>query len=262
MNRIRTLIDKEWAEVFKNKLVLMTVGFLPLVFVVLPLVQLALTRQVDPSEMNDAPGNIARICALQGLSAAECLQGYLANSFMVFFLLMPLAIPVTIASYSIVGEKTTHSLEPLLATPTSTAEIILGKALAAVLPAIAATWLSFAVFVVGARFFVVSDRVYALLTHPMWLVAMAFVAPLLTVCSVSVAIVISSRVNDPRAAEQLGTLVMMPLLVLFFTQIMGLFALDLTSMALIGVAMLAVDAGLVALGVKLFQRETILTRWR
>ena len=262
MNRIRTLIDKEWAEVFKNKLVLMTVGFLPLVFVVLPLVQLALTRQVDPSEMNDAPGNIARICALQGLSAAECLQGYLANSFMVFFLLMPLAIPVTIASYSIVGEKTTHSLEPLLATPTSTAEIILGKALAAVLPAMAATWISFAIFLIGARFLVVSDTVYAAITNPTWLVGMALVAPLLTVLSVNVAIIISSRVNDPRAAEQLGTLVMLPVLGLFFLQIVGLVALNLTNMLLLGLILIVVDAAMVAVGVKLFQRETILTRWR
>jgi len=260
--RIRTIIDKEWAEVFKNKMVLFTVGLLPLLFVVMPLVQLAATRDVDPGEMNDAPANIARLCQLQGLADNECLQGFLANQFMLFFLLLPLAIPVTIASYSIVGEKMTRSLEPLLATPTSTTEIILGKALAASLPAIGATWLSFGVFLVAARFFVVSEQVYASIAHPMWLVAMALIAPLLTVLSVNVAIVISSRVNDPRAAEQLGMVVMIPLLALFFAQIFGLVALNLTSMLILAAALLVIDAALVALGVKLFQRETILTRWR
>jgi ABC-2 type transport system permease protein len=260
--RIRTIVRKEWTEVFKNKLVLMTVLVLPLVFIAVPLFQLAVTRNVDAGELNDAPGNIAQLCALQGLAPQECMQIYLSQSFMVFFLLMPLAIPVTIASYSIVGEKTTHSLEPLLATPTSTAEIILGKALAAVIPAIAATWLSFAIFLVGARFFVVSDRVYEVIANPMWLVGMLFVAPLLTVLSVSVAIVISSRVNDPRAAEQLGTLVMVPILGLFFLQILGLVALNLTNMFLLGLILIVVDAAMVAVGVKLFQRETILTRWR
>jgi len=260
--RIRTIIDKEWAEVFKNKLVLITVLVLPLIFTVVPLVQLAATREVDTGEMNDAPGNIAQLCHLQGLNDAECLQGYLAQSFMVFFFLMPLAIPVTIASYSIVGEKTTRSLEPLLATPTSTAEIILGKGLAAVLPAIAATWGSFSIFLLGARFFVVSDRVYAIIANPMWLVGMALVAPLLTVLSVNVAILISSRVNDPRAAEQLGTLVMIPVLGLFFAQIFGIVALNVTSMLVFAVVLLGIDAAMVALGVKLFQREAILTRWR
>ena len=260
--RIRTIIRKEWAEVFKNKLVLLTVLALPLVFVGVPLFQLAITRQVDPGEMNDAPGNIARLCALQALTAPECMQIYLSQSFMVFFLLMPLAIPVTIASYSIVGEKTTRSLEPLLATPTSTTEIILGKALAAVIPAIAATWLSFAIFLVGARFFVVSDLVYATIADPMWLIGILLVAPLLTVLSVNIAIVISSRVNDPRAAEQLGMLVMLPVLGLFFAQIVGIVALNLTNMLLLGLVLIVVDAAMVAVGVKLFQRETILTRWR
>jgi ABC-2 type transport system permease protein len=262
MMRIRTLIGKEWSEVFKNRLVLFTVGLLPLIFTVMPLVQMALMRDVSASEMQDMPGSVAALCDLQGLTPTECLQTYLVGSFMLFFLIMPLAIPVTIASYSIVGEKTTRSLEPLLATPTSTSEIILGKGLAAVIPAIAATWLSFAIFVVGARFLAASDRVFASIADPLWLVGMILVAPLLTVFSVNVAIVISSRVSDPRAAEQIGMVVMLPILGLFFLQLLGALELSVTSMALFGLAMLVIDAGMVALGVKLFQRETILTQWR
>ncbi|HEY4689819.1 MAG TPA: ABC transporter permease subunit [Anaerolineae bacterium] len=260
--RIRTLIDKEWNEVFKNKLVLFTVLLLPLVFAVLPLVQLATTRQVNPGELSDAPGNIARLCDLQGLTSAECMQTFLSQSFMLFFFLMPLMIPVTIASYSIVGEKTTRSLEPLLATPTTTAEIIVGKGLAAVIPAMAAGWLSFAVYLIGARFFVVSDRVYAAIASPVWLVGMVLVAPLLTLFSVGAAIVISSRVNDPRAAEQLGALVILPVLAVFIGQIFGVIALNVTSMIVFAGVMLVVDAGMLYLAAKLFQRETILTRWR
>ncbi len=262
MQRIRTLIDKEWAEAFKNKMVLGTVVFMPFLFMVIPLIQLALMRNIPASEMNDAPPGIVAICQLQNFTASECMQGFLANQFLLLFLLIPLAVPVTIASYSIVGEKATHSLEPLLATPTSTTEIIVGKALASAIPAIGATWLAFVVFLVGARFLVVSDRVYALFTNPMWYIAMAIVAPLMTVLSVSVAIIISSRVSDPRAAEQIGMLVMVPLILLFFGQIFGLIPLNTLTMLLLGVIILAVDAALVGLGVKLFQRETILTRWK
>ncbi|MGH2594240.1 MAG: ABC transporter permease subunit [Anaerolineae bacterium] len=260
--RIRTLIDKEWAEVFKNKLVLFTVGLLPLIFTALLLFQLAATRQIDPGEINDAPGNISQACRRAGLSDAECAQIYLTNSLMLLFLMMPLIIPGTIASYSIVGEKTTRSLEPLLATPTSTTEIVLGKGLAAALPAIAATWLSFGIFLLGARFLVASDQVYAAIAQPMWLVAMALVVPLLTVLSVSIAMVISSRVNDPREAEQIGAVVVIPLVALLLAQVFGLVALNLAGMIVMSLILLAIDAAMVALGVKLFQRETILTRWR
>jgi ABC-2 type transport system permease protein len=84
----------------------------------------------------------------------------------------------------------------------------------------------------------------------------------MTVLSVNVAIIISSRVNDPRAAEQIGMLVMLPLMLLFFGAIFGLIPLNVTTMLLLAMITLAIDVGLVVLGVKLFQRETILTRWK
>lgn len=262
MQRIRTLIDKEWAEAFKNKMVLGTVVALPLIFMLLPLVQLAMMRDVPASKLDTMPASLEQLCQVQSFTPSECMQGFLVNEFLLLFLLIPLAVPVTIASYSIVGEKSTRSLEPLLATPTSTTEIIFGKGLASVIPAIGATWLAFAIFLIGARFFVVSDRVYALFTNPMWYIAMLIVAPLMTVLSVNVAIIISSRVNDPRAAEQIGMLVMLPILLLFFGTIFGLVPLTTATMLLVGGVMVLLDIGLMILGVKLFQRETILTRWK
>jgi ABC-2 type transport system permease protein len=262
MERIRTLVDKEWAEAFKNKMVLGTLVFMPILFMILPLLQLALMRNIPASELNDVPSAIMAVCQLQNFTPSECMQGFLVNQFLLLFLLIPLAVPVTIASYSIVGEKSTRSLEPLLATPTSTTEIIVGKALASIIPAIGATWLAFVIFLIGARFFAASDRVYALFTNPMWFVAMLLVAPLFTVLSVNVAIIISSRVNDPRAAEQIGMLVMLPIMLLFFGAIFGVIPLNTTTMLLLGAVTLLVDVGLVALGVKLFQREAILTQWK
>lgn len=262
MDRIKTLVDKEWAEAFKNKMVLGTLVFMPILFMILPLLQLALMRNIPASELKDVPPAIMAVCQLQNFTPSECMQGFLVNQFLLLFLLIPLAVPVTIASYSIVGEKSTRSLEPLLATPTSTTEIIVGKALASVVPAIGATWLAFVIFLIGARFFAASDRVYALFMNPMWFVAMLVVAPLFTVLSVNVAIIISSRVSDPRAAEQIGMVVMLPIMLIFFGAIFGVIPLNTTTMLLLGAVTLLADVGLVALGVKLFQREAILTQWK
>ena len=63
--------------------------------------------------------------------------------------MMPLMVPVTIAAYSIVGEKVTRSLEPLLATPISTTKLLLGKGLAAALPGIVTAWISYGLFLIG-----------------------------------------------------------------------------------------------------------------
>ena len=96
----------------------------------------------------------------------------------------------------------------------------------------------------------------------MWLVAMFVLAPLLTILAVNFGIIISSRVNDPRAAEQLGALIILPLLVLFIGPLTGFIMLNSTTFWLSSAVVALLDMGLVYIGVALFQRETILTRWK
>ena len=42
MDKVRTIIGKEWAEVFKNRMVLFIVAFLPLFLTALPLIMLVI----------------------------------------------------------------------------------------------------------------------------------------------------------------------------------------------------------------------------
>ena len=67
MNRIQTIIDKEWAEVFKNRMVLFTVSFLPLIFTVLPLVILYATNTGSDilGDMPDSAKSLLLIVAYQ-----------------------------------------------------------------------------------------------------------------------------------------------------------------------------------------------------
>ncbi len=263
MHKIAVILRKEWSEVFKNRLVLGTVAFMPLMLTALPLVLLGVTGTeggLGDVATSDMPASFARLC--EGLSGSECGQYFFVTEFLLLYMLMPLMIPVTIAAYSIVGEKSTRTLEPLLATPITTVELLAGKGLAAALPAIAATWLSFAVFAVGARLLGVGAGLLAKLVDPMWLTAIFLVGPLLAIASVSFAVMISSRVNEPRVAEQLSGLVVLPLMALFFGQISGLILLNSSLVLWMALGLLVLDAGLLAFAVQLFQRESILTRWK
>ncbi|HEY4717553.1 MAG TPA: hypothetical protein VIH14_00935, partial [Anaerolineales bacterium] len=78
----------------------------------------------------------------------------------------------------------------------------------------------------------------------------------------SLAVMISSRVNDPRAAEQLAVLVILPILALFIGQFAGVLVLNQNLLLLITVALVLVDAALLFFATRLFQRESILTRWK
>lgn len=261
--KIWVIVRKEWAEVFKNRFVLFTVAFLPLILTALPLIIMGVSGGSSESgeiTNTDIFGAYEQLCG--DLTGAECMQYSIVSQFIVLFMLMPLAIPVTIAAYSIVGEKTTRTLEPVLATPVTTLELLAGKAIAAVLPAIAATWAGFLIFAIGATFLAVGPGVVDRLVDPLWLLAIFVVGPLLAIASVSVAVMVSSRVNDPRVAEQLSMLVIIPLIGLFMGQIAGWFFIDESLILWMALALVVIDAGLLAFATQLFQRETILTRWK
>ncbi len=260
MDKILTIIDKEWAEVFKNRLVLFTVVLLPLIFTILPLAILSSMGSGPSGAVSEMPPEFTRMCG--SLRGTACIQVYIVYQFMLLFMLLPLAIPVAISAYSIVGEKTTRSLEPLLATPITTEELILGKGLAAAIPAIGATWVACLVFIIGARIIVPDPGVNARLLDPTWLIAVIVLGPLLAAAAVNVSIIVSSRVSDPRAAEQLSMVLIVPLLGVFFGQIAGLILIDAGFMLTMVGVMVLVDAALVYFGVGLFQRETILTKWK
>ncbi len=79
--------------------------------------------------------------------------------------------------------------------------------------------------------------------------------------SIGVTVMISSRVNDPRTAQMITTLVMTPIFLYILTQVSGTLVQSPLA-ALIAVVVLAGIATATLWGAtKFFQREVILTRW-
>ena len=260
MEKIITVVQKEWSEVFKNRIVLFTVAFLPLVLAILPLISLGFMSGADASDMNGSSPDefFGDLCV--DLSEIECAQVYTLDLFTMMFMIIPVAIPTTIAAYSIVGEKSARSLEPLLATPITTTELLVAKAAAAVLPAIGATWLAYGIYAVGVA--ILLPQFLARLFDSTWLMAIFVVGPLLTLTAVCAGIIASSRVSDPRAAEQISALVILPLIMLIVGQSTGLILFDRQLVLLLAVIVLIIDVVMGYITIKQFQRETILTSWK
>ncbi len=262
MHKIKTIIRKEWADVFQDRSVLFATLLMPLLFGALPLVFLITMRGVDSSGIPpELMASLGSGCP-KGVSPIECLQLAVLNQFTMMFMLTPLIIPVNIAAYSVIGEKTNRSLEPLLATPITTAQLLIAKNLAAAIPAIVATWISFLLYTAGATLLVGNPRIAALILQSVAWIAALVLGPLLALLSVNICLIISSRVNQPHAAEQLSSMVILPLLLLFVGQMAGIVVLDRRLVFLLAAVLLVVDALLLRLAVGLFRRETILTRWK
>ena len=80
--------------------------------------------------------------------------------------------------------------------------------------------------------------------------------------ALQVGVLISARVNDPRTAQQFAGLFIIPLTALFMAQMSGVFVLTI-GMGLLGLTVLTVVWILLLLfGIAMFERETILTRWK
>ncbi len=262
VDRIRTIIEKEWAEVFKHRVVLFTITLLPLIFTIMPLIVIYMVGSTAGSggSSTDMPAQFAMTCG--AISGTDCMQIYMANEFLLLYMIMPLMIPITIAAYSIVGEKATHSLEPLLATPITTIELLAGKILAAVIPAILATWACFGIFLLLVPLTGAGRVVQNFILGPTWLLAILVIGPLMAVLAVNFAVIVSSRVNDPRVAEQISAILIVPILAVLFGQIAGVILINVQLVLVAIVVFLILDLGSLYLGSSLFQRETILTRWK
>jgi ABC-2 type transport system permease protein len=184
------------------------------------------------------------------------------NMLNMYFAIIAAILPTVIASYSFVGEKVEKSLEPLLATPTTDGELLFGKSLAAFLPCMAATYLGAAGYVGVVNSWSSMNLGVFLLPNLNLLIIVGLMAPLACILSVEANIIVSSRVSDVRAAQQLGALIVLPIiLVLVFGTTFEFISADLLALILSGVMAIAVVA-LFYLSKATFRREEILTRWK
>jgi ABC-2 type transport system permease protein len=201
----------------------------------------------------------SQIIARGNISAS--LLPRMLNAFLFFFMIYTGALPASLASYSMVGEKVERSLEPLLATPASDGEILLGKALAALVPPLLVMWAGMVTLMTLCDAFTRSTLGY--LYFPNWMAAVTVfgLAPLLALMAVGFSVLCSARVSEVRTAQQLGALAAIPGAGLYIGLVSGAFSLDLTSLAVMCGILVVVDTALALAARATFHREEILTRW-
>jgi ABC-2 type transport system permease protein len=261
MNRVWVILRKEWLELRQDRLILLGTFGPALMLTILPLLGLWAVRRAPDSAPQDNTLTDANPL-LVGLGGREFGQAILGQQLSVFFFLLPLIIPSVIAAYSIVGEKAGRTLEPLLASPLRTWQLLLGKTLAALLPAVAVTWLLGGLFVLGVRALAVSPRVVAAVITPGWLTVLILCTPLLALVTIALMVGISARVHDPRTAQQISGVLVLPVVTFVAGQVTGRLVLS-PALAVGLTVVLALLAALTLLvASRLFAREAVLTRWR
>ena len=261
---------KDWREMRRNWQVLVPITAVPmLVAVLLPMIILFLPNLTPTTNMSiqslqtvmkNLPNSIQ--AEIAGMTAQQALTYLLMLYFLApLFLVIPVMASSVIASDSFAGEKERKTIEALLATPLSDAELFVGKVLVAFIPAIVVTFASFAIY--SAVVDILAAPLFGgalLLPNSLWLTMILGLAPLIALTSIGLTVAISAKVRGFREAQQISVVLLAPILGLVFGQVSGtLFLGPIILFALIG-AFILVDVLVFYISVKVFKREEILSR--
>jgi ABC-type Na+ efflux pump permease subunit len=256
------LLSKELTELRRSPALLFSMLSLPAAMVAVPLVLVAYLDRAAPPETLYWLREVYKIELHGSGGLVGVLIAAVAKNWLPLFLVMPVFLPILMAAQSVGGERERRTLEPLLATPISTAEIVLGKSLAAVVPSLAITWIAAALLCLGLDLIAAGRMGRPPMPDASWLFGCLLLSPLLALFGNALAVVVSSRVLDPRAAQNLAAMTVLPLLGLVVGQIAGRLSLGSRFYLWFALGTAASDALLVLLAVKWFDREALLTRWR
>jgi ABC-type Na+ efflux pump permease subunit len=235
-SRVGAITVKELRDYRRNHFVIGTMTVMPLLFVILPTVQLFLANATaDTTKLNTRIG-----------------------TSMLYMLIIPAFMPSTLAAYSVVGEREQGTLEPVLITPIRREEFLIGKALAAFVPTLVISYVVFGIFLAAAALFAHPVVVSALYSGTHVLVQVLF-TPLLAGWGIWVGIAVSARATDVRVAQQLSVLASLPLLAILALISLNVISVSAALAVGLAAALLAVDLLAYRVVAGVFDRERLIT---
>lgn len=191
------------------------------------------------------------------------VEADLISAFGFFFVILSAIVPLYISSYGIVGEKLEKSMEPLLSTPTSDSEILLGKYIGTFIPSILAVYLGAIVYMVLIDLLTKGNFGYSFFPNTSFTILLLVAVPASSTYAITLSVFISSKVSNVMSAYQGGGTTLIPFLVLYVLGEIGLVKLYETP------SVLMISAGLIAIAIIMyfisratFGREKILTEWK
>ena len=142
---VKAVCVREWREALGNKL-LVGMTLLPPVVILAAGIAAVAAAAVNPPSDRDVQALYSAAPAVAGLDPKEAVQGFIATYFLILFMLIPTVVPLTMAIYSVIGEKSARTLEPLLATPVGVGDLLFAKSLASTVPSVLVTWLAYSIY--------------------------------------------------------------------------------------------------------------------
>lgn len=265
-DRVRALVLKDWRELARTPQVIAPLVVVPLLFVVVIPTAVILfgANEVVGSAIAGLDSFVRNLPAgllPEGATPAQTIVYAVVVYFMApFFLLIPVMVASIAASSAIVGEKERRTLEGLLYTPLTDRELVLGKMLVSMIPAVGIAWASFLVYTLLVT--VLAGPMFGGLFFPTptWAVIILALVPLVAFLSTGLVVAVSGRSTTVQGAQGTAVLVVLPVIALVVGQATGLLLFD-TTVSLVAAAILVIVDVVVFVTVSgQIRRERLLTR--
>lgn len=267
---IWAIARKDLMEVRQNKAAWGPAIAVPLIFaIIMPLVMILMPQFIPVEDLERELGDINTLLEnlppavgviFNGLKLEQMFVLYM-TAFMLapLFLIMPLMFSSVVGSDSFVGERERKTLEALLYSPATDMELFLGKVLAAVIPAIGLSWLTYLVYivVVNAASYDLFGRIWFPL--PTWWPLMFWLTPAFALLGISATVLISSRVKTFMEAYQLSASLVVLVLAIVIGQVTGVLYLGVGTVMLVGTVIWIIDMILIRISIRQFKRSMLVT---
>jgi ABC-2 type transport system permease protein len=267
MTRMIALLGKELADLSRNRSVFYPAVITGVVTMLLPFFVAIIVPTMTGERLSDSADFELAVQMYRQqpdtrvLSAEGAVQAWIFQQFLLLLVFTPIAGAMSVAAYTVIGEKQARTLEPLLATPITTFELLSAKVLGSLLPALGLAMSGFIAYLLLIAMFA-EPGVYGTLLTGRSLGIVFVIGPLASLAALQLAVCVSSRVNDARSAQQIGALIILPMTALLIAQLMGRVVLSGAIIMLIAALLALVNVLLMRIGIALFNREAILTQWK
>jgi ABC-2 type transport system permease protein len=267
---IKALIVKDLRVVVQSKAVMIPAIIVPAIFIVVIPILFSFFLS-NPELMGETNSDLEPFLANMPASISADLAPFtelnqqffyimMVYQFATLFLIVPLMLANVIASDSFVGEKERKTLEALIYTPTTDLEIYVAKLLTAWIPALVITFISGIIYMIVVNLSGYSVMGQMILPTTLWVVLLLWVAPAAAGLGLSATVLVSSRVNTFQEAQQVGGVIVLPIVGLMVGQFSGLIYLSPTVLLIGGAILWLIDGALLWYGASTFQRGELIAK--
>jgi ABC-type Na+ efflux pump permease subunit len=264
MNWQRTfaITHKDIREVLSTRQIIWPMAIVPLVFIgLMPAIIILSARYGGAGELTKAVEKFPPVL-IQQLAHFNDIQKVIYFSVVYllapFFLIIPMMVSTMISANSFAGEKERKTLEGILYTPVTDAELIFGKATASLIPAIIISLAGFAIYstIVNILAYPVFNRLFFPTLN--WWVMILWLVPILSFLVIGLVVIISAKVRGYQEANSIAGAVVLPIVLITLGQVSGVMYLSTPIVFLTGLILLIIDALLLRFIVSIFHRDRLI----